>query len=94
MRELAEWLEYWRVEPWGAEAEDIRHGNIAAAVRNANARRKSDLVGPEVFRVRFESCEEAEQNRREKVAREGKIVMGELMKRSLEANAEADADGR
>jgi len=33
-REFDEWAIFWRLEPWGADAEDLRAGIVAAAVAN------------------------------------------------------------
>jgi hypothetical protein len=35
-REFSEWMAYFRLEPFGAEREDMRAGIIAATIANAN----------------------------------------------------------
>lgn len=88
MCELAEWLDFWRLEPWGAEADDTRHGNVAAAV--VNQYRRGKPLGAEAFRVRFESAQQAERRRENEVVEKGIPIMRELVKRS----EKAAADGR
>jgi hypothetical protein len=34
--ELTEWMAYYRIEPWGTEADDIRTGIIASTEANGN----------------------------------------------------------
>lgn len=33
-RELAEWMAYYRIEPWGEERDDLRAGIVASTVAN------------------------------------------------------------
>jgi len=39
-RELAEWMAFYQLEPWGTETEDWRAGLIASTVANANRDQK------------------------------------------------------
>jgi hypothetical protein len=39
-RELAEWMAFFELEPWGTEVEDWRAGLIASTVANANRDQK------------------------------------------------------
>lgn len=83
---MREWLEFWRLEPWGAEADDTRHGNIAAAV--ANQYRRGKPLAADAFRVRFESAAQADQRRADEVVEKGIPIMRELVKRSEKAAAD------
>ena len=46
---LLRWAEYFALEPFGAEVEDLRAGMVASAVLNAAARKR--VAKPEDFRV-------------------------------------------
>ena len=35
-RELAEWMAFFEMEPWGTEVDDWRSGLIASTIANAN----------------------------------------------------------
>ena len=35
-RELAEWMAFFSLEPWGCETEDWRFGMLASVIANAN----------------------------------------------------------
>jgi flagellar basal body rod protein FlgC len=39
-RELAEWIAFFELEPWGTEVEDWRAGLIASTIANANRDQK------------------------------------------------------
>lgn len=36
MAEYAQWQAYFQIEPWGSHVQDLRAGQIAAVVANAN----------------------------------------------------------
>lgn len=39
-RELAEWMAFYQLEPWGAETEDWRTGLVASTIANVNRDQK------------------------------------------------------
>lgn len=52
-REIAEWMAYYRIEPWGEERGDLRSGVLASIVCNA-LRGKGDRVRkPQEFVLKF-----------------------------------------
>lgn len=51
-RELAEWMAYYRIEPWGEERADYRAGTVAATVVNVN-RTKGKPAKPDDFMPKF-----------------------------------------
>lgn len=58
-RELSEWMEYAKLEPFGEERADLRAGIVAATVANAHRKRGARALRPADFMPRWE----AEQGR-------------------------------
>jgi hypothetical protein len=60
-RQLAEWLAFFRLEPWGEERADLRAGIVASTVANVHrdGKKRRKPYSPEEFMPRFEVEEEA-----------------------------------
>jgi len=63
-RELAEWMAYYGLEPFGQEREALHAGIIAATVANANASSKSKTFQPSDFMPDFERKEQTADDMR------------------------------
>ena len=48
-REFAEWMAYWRIEPWGALQEDHRAGLICSTLCNIHRKQGQKPFVPEDF---------------------------------------------
>lgn len=48
-REFDQWHAFWRIEPWGGRAEDLRAGQVAAAVINASGRCEKTATPADFF---------------------------------------------
>lgn len=70
-RELAEWAAFYRMEPWGAEAQDWRAGLIASTIANANRdpRRRRVPYQPSDFMPRREPVPEQSPEQQERILR-------------------------
>jgi hypothetical protein len=53
-RELAEWIEYYKVEPFGQERADLQAGVVASTIANVNRDKKSKVYKPGDFLLKFE----------------------------------------
>ena len=53
-RQLAEWMAYFRLEPFGERRADLRAGIIASTVANAHRARESRPYRPQDFMPDFE----------------------------------------
>lgn len=51
--QLLSWLEYFQLEPFGEERDDLRSGSIAAAIYNVNARRGAKQLTPQDCALKF-----------------------------------------
>ena len=58
-RELVDWMEYYRVEPWGAFRDNLHAGIIAAQVVNMTPRKNAKPVKATDFLI--EDREERQQ---------------------------------
>ena len=71
-RELAEWMAFFELEPWGTEVEDWRAGLIASTVANANRdqKRRRRPYEPQDFMPRrdIRSKETEEQSVEDQIA--------------------------
>ena len=56
-REVAGWMAYWEMEPFGPQVESFGHAQTAAVIANANRDKKSKSVSYEDFMPRFEARE-------------------------------------
>lgn len=54
-RELVEWAEFYRLEPWGSEANFMGHAITAATVSNVNRRKGQRARSVEEFMPKFEA---------------------------------------
>ncbi len=54
-RELTEWIEYAKLEPFGEERADLRSAIVAATVANVNRGKKQKPFKPSDFMVDFAS---------------------------------------
>jgi hypothetical protein len=52
--EFLEWLEYWRLEPFGEERADHRAGIISAVIANVNRGKHSPAFRPADFMPRYD----------------------------------------
>lgn len=57
-RQVAEWLAYAQVEPWGEDRADLRAGIVAATVANAFRRQDSRAFTPQDFMPDFAEDED------------------------------------
>jgi hypothetical protein len=50
-RELAEWMVFYNMEPWGAEVEDWRTGMVASVIANVNRdpKKRKEPYNPDDF---------------------------------------------
>lgn len=57
--EFAEWLAYYRIEPWGAECADFRAGIIASTIANCHrdSSKRPEPFKPSDFMPRFSQME-------------------------------------
>ena len=63
-RDLAEWMAFSRLEPWGEERADLRMGIIASTIANANRGKGQKPYKVQDFLPSFEQeTEEAAQAR-------------------------------
>lgn len=64
--QLADWLDFYAVEPWGDTRADLRAGIVAAVVANANrdAKRRPEPFAPSDFMplVQRRKAEDEEAN--------------------------------
>ena len=59
-RELAEWMQYYELEPFGEERADLRAAIVATTIANSNRRKGKRAFKPADFMPRFEKKEEAQ----------------------------------
>lgn len=52
-RRMAEWMAYYRLEPWGGERGDLQAGVVASLVANALRKEGSEPLSPSDFLLRF-----------------------------------------
>ncbi len=57
-RELAEWWEYYQLEPFGEERADLRNGIVAATIANVNRGKGKRAKKPQDFMPKFEKKQE------------------------------------
>ena len=53
-RELAEWIAYYGLEPWGEERADLRAGIVASTVANTNRGGNNRAHKPSDFMPKFD----------------------------------------
>jgi len=53
-RELAEWMAYYRIEPFGENRADYRAGVISSVLANINKKKGSKAFKPEDFVPQFD----------------------------------------
>jgi hypothetical protein len=58
--EVADWMAYERLEPWGEERADLRTGILASLVANVTRGKDQKAFGPADFMPDFEPKEERE----------------------------------
>lgn len=78
-RELSEWAVFWRREPFGDHALDLRLSTITAAVVNVNRAKGQPATRPEAFVLRYETAAEHQEERRAEVMRRGLALVDKLM---------------
>lgn len=54
--QVAEWMAFYRLEPWGAHEEDRRTATIAATIANTSPGKKRKAWRPDDFMPRRESA--------------------------------------
>ncbi len=57
-RQLAEWIAYYRMEPWGEDRADLRSGIVASTMANINRKKGASPFKPEDFMPRFDKKKE------------------------------------
>lgn len=75
--QLAEWLAYFRLEPFGEERDDLRMGIVASTIANVNrsAKRRKPYQ-PEDFMPRFEDAEDDEETQALRLMAQMKAALG------------------
>lgn len=59
-QQLAEWIAYFQLEPWGEERADLRAGIVASTIANVNRSAKQrKAFEPKEFMPRFDAEPEA-----------------------------------
>ena len=53
-RELTEWAEYYKLEPFGEERADLRAGIIGATIANVNRGKGGKTFTPQDFMPKFD----------------------------------------
>ncbi len=66
-QELTEWMAFYRLEPFGSEANYLGHAITSATVMNSQRTKKSKVFKPETFMPDFERVTE-EQTTDEMIA--------------------------
>lgn len=68
--EFTDWIAFYKLEPWGGEAENYRAGVIAATVANVAPRAKNTdpLLPKDFFPTSIAAAPEAEQTQEEQIA--------------------------
>ena len=55
-RQLAEWIAYYQLEPWGEERADLRAGIVASTIANVNrSAKRTKPYTPRDFMPRFDA---------------------------------------
>ena len=75
-REIAEWMAYDSVEPFGEDRADLRAGIIASTIANVNRESKRKAFVPRDFMPDFDSKPKPAQSQQEMTA-----VMNQFMAR-------------
>jgi hypothetical protein len=57
-RDLAEWMAYSRIEPWGEERDDLRIGILASMIANMFREKGKKAYEPQDFILNFEPEDE------------------------------------
>ena len=52
--QLAEWMAFAQLEPWGEERADLRAGIVASTVANVNRGKGQKVLTPQHFMPEFE----------------------------------------
>jgi hypothetical protein len=58
--EISEWMEYYKLEPFGAEVENLMLGTVAATVANFSGRSRGNAKASD-FVVKFEKEQSPEE---------------------------------
>ncbi len=53
-RQFAEWMAFYRLEPWGEERADLRAGIVASTIANSNRGKGQKPFKPQQFMPEFE----------------------------------------
>lgn len=56
--QMYEWEQFYQVEPFGAQVEELRFGNICAVLANINRDSKQSAYSPSDFLVTFKAKKE------------------------------------
>ena len=54
-RELTQWMAFYKIEPFGAEAEYLGHAITASTVANVNRKKGTKALKPVDFMPKFET---------------------------------------
>lgn len=75
--QLAEWLAFYQLEPWGEERADLRAGIVASTIANANRSQKQKKpYTPEDFMPRFDGEEEDPEETAMRLMMQMKAALG------------------
>ena len=61
--ELAEWMVFWKMEPWGSYRDNIHAGLIAATIANVNRKPHAKPISHEVFMLTDQAKYKRNQSR-------------------------------
>jgi hypothetical protein len=79
-RQLAEWMAYYEVHPWGEEIDDLRHGINTAAIVNM-LRSKGKAAKPQDFMVnKPEKKKQTWQDMKREARRIALVTGGKIVK--------------
>ncbi len=76
--EFAEWMAYYRIDPYGSWREDYRAGIVASTLANVNRTKDAKVFTPQDFIPEFDHAEE-----REEQSPEEQLQIVELLNASL-----------
>lgn len=76
-QQLAEWLAYFQLEPWGEDRADLRTGIVASTVANANRSPKQKRpYQPDDFMPHFDGEDEAPEVSAQRLMAQMKSALG------------------
>ena len=75
-RQLAEWIAYYQVEPWGEERADLRAGIVASTIANVNrSPKRTKPYTPHDFMPRFEKEAETAEEKTQRLMAQMRSIL-------------------